>query len=188
MIVEKSTAAVCLLAAVLWLSPRVLWAGEPSDEGNSLGNSPSESAPAATSDETPVTPPAASGQGMEKSPLFAMLRSAVLPGWGQLYTEHPFRGGLIFTVEGFLVTLASVEERKADRAWEIYSQTGDLHHLSEYNGHHDRGRGFFNLAIAGYLLNIADAYVDAQLYGFEGNVSFDRAGERLVLGVDWRYR
>ncbi len=128
------------------------------------------------------------GQKMEKSPLLSMFRSALLPGWGQYYTGHPYRGGLIFTLEGFLVTFSWLENRKANWYWETYQRTGDPLYLDKYDRHFQKGRNFMSLAIAGLLLNIADAYVSAHLYGFEGKVSIDDEQEQVDVSMNWEFR
>ncbi len=123
---------------------------------------------------------------MEKSPLFSMLRSAVLPGWGQFYTGHPYRGSLFFTLEGFLVTFAWAENYRADRNWESYLATGESRYLDAYDRHFNRGRDLVSYAIAVLLINVADAYVCAHLYDFDSKVTFDE-GEPLALTVNWHF-
>jgi hypothetical protein len=127
------------------------------------------------------------GHEMEKSPLLSMFRSALLPGWGQYYTGHPYRGGIVFTLEGFLVTFSWLENRKANWYWETYQRTGDPLYLDKYDRHFRKGRNYMSLAIAGFLLNIADAYVSAHLYGFEGKVSIDDEKEQVDLSMTWKF-
>jgi hypothetical protein len=123
---------------------------------------------------------------MEKSPLRSMLRSAVIPGWGQFYTGHPYRGSIFFTLEGFLFTFAWAENYRADRNWESYLTTGESRFLEAYDRHFNRGRDLMSFALAVFLINIADAYVGAHLYDFEGKVTFD-GEEPLALSMNWYF-
>ncbi len=137
------------------------------DEGNQEASSPRE-------------------EKMERSPLRSMLRSAVIPGWGQFYTGHPYRGSILFTLEGFLFTFAWAENYRADRNWESYQATGESRFLEAYDRHFNRGRDLMSFALAVFLINIADAYVGAHLYDFEGKVTFDEE-EPLALSMNWYF-
>ncbi len=125
---------------------------------------------------------------VEKSPLGAMLRSAVIPGWGQFYTDHPYRGGLIFTAEGILLSLAWAEKSQADQDWETYKETSQAGYLDAYDRHFNRARDLSSLSIAVFLVNIADAYVSAHLYGFNGRIRFDQESRRLNISLAWKRR
>ena len=46
------------------------------------------------------------------SPMGASVRSAFLPGWGQIYTENTIRGGILFVSFGALLT-SSFEARRS---------------------------------------------------------------------------
>ncbi|MCD6335800.1 MAG: hypothetical protein J7M27_10800 [Candidatus Latescibacteria bacterium] len=82
-----------------------------------------------------------------KSPMGALVRSMVVPGWGQWYNERPIKGAVIFSTGLFLGGAM------------MYEQQRTLDH---------RQRNTYFLWFLGvFLYNIADAYVDAHLYGFE---------------------
>ena len=82
-----------------------------------------------------------------KSPMGAMVRSMAVPGWGQWYNERPIKGAVIFSTELFFGGAM------------VYEQERTLDH---------RQRNTYLLWFLGvFLYNIADAYVDAHLYGFE---------------------
>ena len=94
-----------------------------------------------------------------KSPAGAMLRSAVLPGWGQLYNQRYWKAGLVLAVNGALVGRAVYfNERYETRL--LPDGRKDRAYLDRRNNY----LWLFGLA---YLLNLADAYVDAYLFGFE---------------------
>ena len=84
---------------------------------------------------------------MVKSPMGAMVRSMVLPGWGQWYNERPIKGAVIFSTELFLGGAMVYEQRR--------------------NLDHQQRNTYFLWFLGVFLYNIADAYVDAHLYGFE---------------------
>ena len=75
-----------------------------------------------------------------------MVRSMVLPGWGQWYNERPIKGAVIFSTELFL-------------GGAVYEQRRNLDHQQRNT--------YFLWFLGVFLYNIADAYVDAHLYGFE---------------------
>ncbi|RMH96300.1 MAG: hypothetical protein D6681_12460 [Calditrichaeota bacterium] len=88
-----------------------------------------------------------------KSPWGAVARSAILPGWGQVYNQQYVKGGLAFALQGFLM-------------WRIVH----FHNRWKKTGNRDH-RETRNLSIwylgAAYLLTLVDAYVDAHLYKFD---------------------
>ncbi len=121
-----------------------------------------------------------------KSPPLALLRSTVLPGWGQFYTGHPYRGGLVLGLEAFLVAFTLSENNEANRNWDLYVDTENPLYFDEYGKHFDRRRTLLNVAIGLFIFNLADAYVSAHLYAFEDKVSFDQDEGRLSISMNWR--
>ncbi|MFH1008132.1 MAG: DUF5683 domain-containing protein [Candidatus Latescibacterota bacterium] len=83
-----------------------------------------------------------------KSPRGALLRSLALPGWGQWYNERPVKGAVIFSTELFLGGAILYENRRSL----------DFQRRNTY----------FLWFLGVLLYNLADAYVDAHLYDFEG--------------------
>jgi len=91
-----------------------------------------------------------------KSPWGAALRSAILPGWGQLYTESYLKAAGYLAVDGFLF----YKIREADIRYRGTRET-------KYRDDRSRFSWYFGLA---YLITIADAYADAYLYRFDDAV------------------
>jgi len=101
----------------------------------------------------------------------ALLRSAVIPGWGQFYTKHPLKGGLMMLVQGAFIGMAlradgRVKDLTADR------QTAtDQAVLGVLEGDIEWWRGerrrWILWAFGLWLYSMADAFVDAHLYNFE---------------------
>jgi len=104
---------------------------------------------------------------MTKSPWGAVGRSALIPGWGQCYNESYWKIPIIWGFMGWF-TYLYVENNK------LYKKYGDLYKesLLEF----PNGDPNYKLARDTYrndrdqwaliLLNLVDAYVDAQLFDF----------------------
>lgn len=88
-----------------------------------------------------------------KSPWGAVLRSAVLPGWGQVYTQQYIKAGVVFTVNAALLWIVL----DYNRQWKDTQNQGFRDNRNEYTWY---------LGLA-YLLTLVDAYVDASLFGFD---------------------
>ncbi len=88
-----------------------------------------------------------------KNPMGAVLRSAILPGWGQWYNEQHAKAGVAFTLNGYFIY----------KIWDFHRQW----RTTRDQGFRDRRNlytWYFGLA---YALTLLDAYVDAYLYGFD---------------------
>ena len=94
-----------------------------------------------------------------KSPMGAMLRSALLPGWGQLYNRSYIKSGVVVAVHGFLLYKVLDNNRR----WLDLRKVKDP---GRYNAKDTRNRYIWYTGLA-YLLNLVDAYVDAYLFGFD---------------------
>jgi hypothetical protein len=87
----------------------------------------------------------------------AVLRSALIPGWGQWTNRQRFKALIVFTGElalagnaVYLNQMAVRSDREVDRQF--------------YRDNRSRSLWAF---FAVYLLNLLDAYVDANLLGFD---------------------
>lgn len=142
-----------------------------------------------------------------KSPVGAMLRSAVLPGWGQIYTESYIKAPIIFGI--FAGLTGSVIYRHDQYAeyrdkyrnavanpvfgpdgktpTTTYERNTRLYKLYREFYRDERDRLVFYMGIA-YLLNIADAYVDAHLFDFDvdGPLGIPSPQASLTPGMNWR--
>jgi hypothetical protein len=88
-----------------------------------------------------------------KSPTGAALRSALLPGWGQLYNQKPYKAVFFFSVNAYLVYQIISNDHQFDKTGKRF-----------YKRRRDNHSWYFGLS---YLLTLMDAYVDAYLFGFE---------------------
>lgn len=88
-----------------------------------------------------------------KSPWGAVLRSAVLPGWGQFYTEEYIKTGIALTINGFFLHQIYHYEMK----WRDTKNQDYREKRNDYTWY---------FAIS-YLLTLVDAYINAYLYKFD---------------------
>lgn len=111
---------------------------------------------------------------MKKSPLKAVLLSAVLPGAGQFYNESYWKLPIVALVGGYFgYEIVNQNNKFLDyKEQYIASQTpensnGNQQLLTSRNFYRDqRDRFIFYFGIF-YVINLVDAYVDAHLYDFD---------------------
>lgn len=95
-----------------------------------------------------------------KSPSGAMLRSLVLPGWGQFYNQKYSKAIVVFGLETGLALGASYQNDQMHRS----DKKGDAEVAKFYRD--DRNRLIWWLA--GFILfSMGDAYVDAHLFDYD---------------------
>ena len=128
------------------------------------------------------------------SPFSVMLRSAIVPGWGQITNHKLIKAVVIVGGEGLLISKALDEYQKEQDAADIGD---DLSKARHYN----LKVNYIWWAIAVHLLQMADAYVDAHLASFDADFgpeesslhptlgpSLDQKGEpRLAVAVHIRF-
>lgn len=105
---------------------------------------------------------------VKKNPTGALLRSFVLPGWGQFYNDKPIKGLLFGSVELGLLSWLIVEHLASEDA----RHSGDEH---AYEAHSQRRLDLIWYTSAAWLFGMLDAYVDAYLYSFDSeNEEFEK--------------
>ncbi|MDQ3021455.1 MAG: DUF5683 domain-containing protein [Bacteroidota bacterium] len=118
---------------------------------------------------------------MKKSPLRAVAYSAILPGAGQFYNESYWKIPVIAGLGSYFVyELILNNNRYLDyKEQYISSQTpqnpsGNLQLQSLREFYRDQRDNFIIYSLILYLVNLVDAYVDAQLYDFDvsDNIKF----------------
>ena len=110
------------------------------------------------------------------APFKVMMRSAVLPGWGQLYNHQPIKAALVIGGEGFLIGSAlrelklqnDAKQRAADAALAGDTAGRNTAEL-EAEIHRNRKIDWIWWGLAAHLLSMADAYVDAHLSTFDSD-------------------
>jgi hypothetical protein len=107
------------------------------------------------------------------SPRGALVRSLVLPGWGQTYVGAPGRGAIYFAAEAgsLWMVYKSRQQLRAARVLERHLQeTGSLaatDRLALVTSREAQQEDWITLAIFILFFSGADAYVAAQLADFD---------------------
>jgi hypothetical protein len=111
---------------------------------------------------------------MTKSPVGALVRSAIVPGWGQFYNESYWKLPILFGVGGYFVyewiqnnNRFKDYEQQFDASITASNSSGNsrLKLLREF--YRDQRDSYSWYLAALYLLNLLDAYIDAHLYDFD---------------------
>jgi len=101
-----------------------------------------------------------------KSTGVAMLLSAAFPGAGQVYNESYWKVPIIVGFGVYFVSEWIQNNRRANDYRDRYAQSGDSRDLSVRDFYKKQRDTFTWYFVILYLLNVADAYVDASLYDF----------------------
>lgn len=123
---------------------------------------------------------------MKKSPWGAVLRSAVLPGFGQFYNESYWKIPVVWGALGYLAYLWNDSNTKYMKYRDLYisdnTNQAYLKYRELYKDQRDLNAVFIGLA---YFLNLVDAYVDAHLFDFD--VSEEMNTSKLNLSLKIRF-
>lgn len=119
---------------------------------------------------------AAAASKPKTAPWKVMARSAVVPGWGQMYNHQPLKAALVVGTEGTLVALALHElklQNDAKQRAVDFAALGDAPAESlatlEAETHRNRKISWIWWTLAAHLISMADAYVDAHLSTFDSD-------------------
>jgi len=130
-------------------------------------------APAHTQEDAPLAEPVAADTAVSPvirspdvesrsgpAPMSAFLRSVLIPGWGQLAADKPVRGAFYFAMQTATVYMVIRTQNRIDDA------EGEALKESRREQREDW------LVLAGFwaLASGVDAWVSAQMWGFEGEV------------------
>jgi hypothetical protein len=114
-----------------------------------------------------------------RSPTGALLRSAVIPGWGQFYNRKYLKAAVVAAGEGYCLVQLLRYWSLADDAFKKYSVETDTgirrSGYQDYDFYQDRRNLFLWLSGVTMFVSMFDAYVDAHLAGFDVDItpSFD---------------
>lgn len=113
------------------------------------------------------------------SPIGAGVRSAFLPGWGQIYTESKIRGGILFVSFGALLTggftsrisYQNIYKDYKDIAWDALDNSQDKQLQERKDLFFDRANQRFKLSqflffasLGVWAYSIIDSYVNGNIY------------------------
>ena len=103
---------------------------------------------------------------MQKSPWGAVGRSAILPGWGQFYTENYWHIPVIWGLIGWFGSQWILNNNNYKTFRDNFVQTENLNDKLKRDFYRDQ-RDQFTIYIAiTYLLNLVDAFAGAHLFDF----------------------
>lgn len=144
---------------------------------------------------------------MVKSPWGAVLRSLVIPGWGQWYNDNRWKAPLYLVSDGIMIGVYMQRNKRVDelerqrsmidrqirkdpflseeRRRILKARFGDL--TSDLDGALNRRNLFGWLFAISHLLGMIDAYTDAHLYQFDEkiNMTVVPADNGFRLSVAW---
>jgi hypothetical protein len=121
-------------------------------------------------------------RGWSAEPRFVMMRSLLVPGWGQAYNHAWYKAGAVAAGEVWLGVLIAQDQKALDdltqqidqlRADSLFEQANVK--VNEYNDQLDQriAKTWLFAAILTYAM--VDAYVDAHFRGFELEFKHDPA-------------
>ncbi|MEJ2494771.1 MAG: DUF5683 domain-containing protein [Ignavibacteriaceae bacterium] len=106
------------------------------------------------------------GFQMQKSPWGAVLRSAIIPGWGQFYNEDYLHIPVIWGLLGWFAYNWVLNNKDYNHYSDLYKNSEiDIYRTYRdfYRDQRDRFTIYFTIA---YFLNLVDAFVGAHLFDF----------------------
>ncbi len=120
-----------------------------------------------------AAPASADSSAPRAKPFGVMLRSAVVPGWGQFYNRKYAKGVVVVAGEGFLAYKAWDEFRQEkDAAAKAAVSVDDAEYqaaLGDRALHENRKINWIWWGVAAHFIQMVDAYVDAHLASFEAD-------------------
>ena len=138
---------------------------------------------------------------MQKSPTGAVIRSLVIPGWGQFYVEQYWKTPLILGVSAYLIytfiDYNSDYNRYSDLYDEEYAKPEEeqsasvLTNYRAYRDSYHNLRDETGLYILGvYVISAVDAYVGAHLFDFnvDDDVAVYLLPDPFTKGVSLNFR
>jgi len=130
---------------------------------------------------------------MQKSPWGAVLRSAILPGFGQFYNESYWKVPVVLGFIGYFVYVWNDQNNLYKKYRDLYTASlednvtgnpSDYLRIREF--YKDQRNNFAIYIGLTYFLQLVDAYVDAQLFDF--TVEEDKRIGTMNLGVKFWIR
>ena len=115
-----------------------------------------------------------------------MLLTTFVPGGGQFYTKRYVKGIIIGGTQSYLIYNGVQTQLNLNEINRIANPSPEQ--LDEKNDLLDKRRQIAWWMALVWTIGILDAYVDAQLYNFESDLSLDQAGDpKLRLSFKINY-
>lgn len=133
---------------------------------------------------------------MQKSPWGAVLRSAVLPGWGQIYNQSYWKAPVIWGLTAYLVGywISNNKDYKTNR--DFYSENKDskivdyrlINRALTFREFYRDQRDMFAIYMGlTYILTLVDAYVDAHMFDFTVKEDFFTKSPYLKMSFKYGF-
>lgn len=122
---------------------------------------------------------------MKKSPWGAVLRSAIIPGFGQYYTESYYKIPIIWGLGAWFVYgwISNNDKYKTNK--DLYFNNELEIYRTQRDFYRDQRDNFTIYLTLLYLLNLVDAYVDAHLFDFNVDEDLLTGSTRLNVRVNF---
>jgi hypothetical protein len=130
-------------------------------------------------EQTEETSPSDTVFVMQKSPWGAVLRSAVLPGFGQFYNESYWKIPVIWGTGALLISGWVYNNNLYNDNKDLFISTGQSLYQYRRDFYRNQRDNFTIYLVVLYVLNILDAYVDAHLYDFTVEEDFISGSSRF---------
>jgi len=117
-----------------------------------------------------------------KSPAGAVLRSAVLPGWGQIYNESYWKAPVVWGFLGYFGYVWIDNNNKYKEGQDFYARTGNKLYRDFYRDQRDLFAIYIGIT---YVLTLLDAYVDAHLFNFNVEEDMITGSTRLKMQLNF---
>lgn len=115
---------------------------------------------------------------ISKSTKTAMLLTTLIPGGGQFYTERYFKGIIVGGAQSYIIyrgIQTQLRLNDLDRELDLSPTEQEEKQMLL-----DQRREIAWWMALVWTIGILDAYVDAQLYGFESDLTIDQTGSPKV--------
>lgn len=122
---------------------------------------------------------------MHKSPWGAVLRSAIVPGWGQIYNESYWKAPVVWGVMGWFVYVWVDNNKLYDDNKNLFIQTGIDIYKRRRDFYRDQRDQFAIYLVLTYFLNLVDAYVDAHLFDFNVDENYFTGQKMYNLRINF---
>jgi len=122
---------------------------------------------------------------MQKSPWGAVLRSAIVPGLGQIYNESYWKAPVVWGFMGYFVYVWVDNNNKYNNYSDAYKFSGFENDKTYRDFYRDQRDEFAIYIALTYFLNLVDAYVDAHLFDF--SVEENKMLSTPMLGVKFNF-
>jgi len=120
---------------------------------------------------------------MQKSAWGAVIRSAIFPGWGQVYNESYWKVPIVWGIGGWFIYNYIKNNKDYKNSQNLYLKTIDSQYLSDREFYRDQRDLFAMYLVFTYLANLVDAYVDAHLFDFSVTEDFYRQQPMFNLKI-----